>query len=132
MSVPCEVAVRCVLPVVRAMLAKELMAVNGLKQVEVAQLLSISQPAVSLYNRSIRGKAMDLADDKDIKLQVAKIARLLVTGDLERRELILMYCGVCKTIRSKGLLCSLHKTFDSSINVADCTICKSIGSATCF
>ena len=132
MSVPCEVAVKCVLPVIRAMLAKELMSVNGLKQVEVAQLLSVSQPAVSLYNRSIRGKAMDLADDKAIRLQVAEMARLLAKGDLPRRDLVLMYCQICKTIRSKGLMCSLHKSIDSSIDVADCAICKSIEATPCF
>jgi hypothetical protein len=44
MSVPCEVAVKCILPVVRAMVAKELMTIDGLRRV--------SQPArhdVSLH-----------------------------------------------------------------------------------
>ena len=36
---------KCVLPVVRAMVAKELMAVDGLRQVDVAEFLRVSQPA---------------------------------------------------------------------------------------
>jgi hypothetical protein len=52
MSVPCEVAVKCILPVVRAMVAKELMTIDGLRQVDVAKFLRVSQPArhdVSLH-----------------------------------------------------------------------------------
>jgi predicted transcriptional regulator len=44
MLVPYEVAVKYVLPVVRAMTAKRLMAKHSLKQAEVAKLLGVSQP----------------------------------------------------------------------------------------
>ncbi|HVO85861.1 MAG TPA: transcriptional regulator, partial [Candidatus Eisenbacteria bacterium] len=77
MSVPCEVAVKCVLPVVRAMVAKELKSGNGLKQVDVAKLLKVSQPAISLYQRDMRGKAMDLEDDEEIQKLVLKMAEAL-------------------------------------------------------
>ena len=56
MSVPCEVAVKCVLPVIRAMVAKELKTVDGLRQVDVAKFLRVSQPArhdVSLHEEAI-------------------------------------------------------------------------------
>jgi predicted transcriptional regulator len=37
--------VKWVVPVVRAMVAKELIAVDGLRQADVAKLLRVSQPA---------------------------------------------------------------------------------------
>ena len=75
MSVPCEVAVKCVLPVVRAMLAKELMAKYRLKQTKVAEMLRVSQPAVSLYCRKIRGRAIDLENDENIGNLVHNFAK---------------------------------------------------------
>jgi len=131
MSVPCEVAVKCVLPVVRAMLAKELMAKYRLKQTEVAEMLRVSQPAISLYCRSIRGKAIDLENDEDIGNLVNNFARALAANKLSRRDLIPKYCEICKTIRAKGLLCELHKAFDPTINIETCELCYRNDSLSC-
>ena len=131
MSVPCEVAVKCVLPVVRAMIAKELMANYGLRQVEAAKLLDVSQPAISLYCRNIRGKAIDLENDRDVKRLVANMSASLVKDSSSHRDLIVMYCGVCRTIRAKGLLCKLHKTFDPLVDIEKCELCVASESVRC-
>lgn len=123
MSAPCEVAVKCVLPVVRAMVAKELMIKHKLKQTEVAGILRVSQPAISLYRRRLRGKAINLENDKDVQKQVTNVAQALAENKLSRRDLIPKYCEICKTIRAKGLLCELHKAFDSTINIDACELC---------
>jgi predicted transcriptional regulator len=123
MSVPCEVAVKCVLPVIRAMLAKELMAEYHLKQREVAEMLKVSQPAISLYGRKMRGRAINLEKDDDIGKQVRSFAKVLAENHLSRRSLISKYCEICKTVRAKGLLCELHKTFDPTIDIETCEIC---------
>jgi predicted transcriptional regulator len=132
MSVPCEVAVKCVLPVVRAMLAKELMANYRLKQTEVAEMLRVSQPAISLYCRSIRGRAIDLENDEDVGNLVRNFARALAANKLSRRDLIPKYCEICKTIRAKGLLCELHKAFDPTINIEACELCYRNDSLSCM
>jgi predicted transcriptional regulator len=131
MSVPCEVAVKCVLPVVRAMVARQLKDNNDLKQVDVAKLLKVSQPAISLYQRNMRGKAIDLENDEEIQRLVSKMAESLVKGKLAHSDLILTYCQICRTIRAKGLLCKLHEAFDSTIDADTCGICKSIENS-CF
>jgi predicted transcriptional regulator len=123
MSVPCEVAVKCVLPVARAMIAKELVTKYKLKQTEAAQLLKVSQPAISHYGRKTRGKAINLKRDKDVGELVQNIAKSLAEGKPSRRDLIPKYCEICKTIRAKGLLCKLHKTFDQTIDIEACTLC---------
>jgi predicted transcriptional regulator len=122
MSVPCEVALKCVLPVIRAMIARELMDKYGLKQVEVAKLLGVSQPAISLYCRSIRGRAIDLENDSEIKRLVTDTAELLV-NNLSRRDLIVAYCEMCKLIRGKGLICKLHKAIDPLVDIEKCELC---------
>ncbi len=123
MSVPCEVAVRCVLPAIRALIAKELTTKYQLKQKEAAKILNVSQPAISLYYRRIRGKAIDLETDKGIMDLVEKMAKSLVESKPSRRALISMYCEICREIRAKGLLCKLHKVFDPTIDIEACELC---------
>jgi len=124
MSMPCEVAVKCVLPVIRAMLAKELITKNRMKQTEAAEILRVSQPAISLYSRKIRGTAISLENDEDIGKLVSNLAAALAQNKLSRRDMIPKYCEICKTIRAKGLLCELHKAFDPTINIETCTLCR--------
>ena len=125
MLVPCEVAVKCVLPVVRAMIAKELMLKHKLKQVETAKLLGVSQPAISLYFRNRRGKAIDLEDENDIARLIEKLAASLAKGNSSPKDFIPAFCEICTTIREKGLMCKLHKAFDPIIDIEKCGICLS-------
>lgn len=132
MSIPCEIAVKCVLPVVRAMTAKELIAKHHLKQVEAAKLLKISQPAISLYSSKIRGKAIDLENEKDVKKLIENLATSLANGKLSHKDFVLTFCEICKTIRAKGLMCKLHKAFDPSIDIEKCGLCAIITDDKCI
>jgi len=123
MSIPCEVAVKCVLPSVRAMIAKELTSKHDLKQEEVARLLGVSQPAISLYYRKMRGKSIDLENDPDIEKLIEGLADSLAKRGLSRREFIIRFCEICKAIRAKGLLCKMHKAFDPALNIDECRLC---------
>jgi len=126
MLVPCEVAIKCILPAVRAMLAKELMTKYELKQAKAAKLLGVSQPAVSLYYREMRGKALDLEPDKEVKILIEKLAASLAEGNVSHKAFIPMFCEICRTIRAKGLMCKLHKAFDPAINIEECELCSLI------
>jgi len=123
MSLPCEVAVKCLLPPVRAMIAKTLTTRYNLTQTEAAKRLGISQPAISLYERKMRGKAINLENDPEITKLIENFADALAKGELPRKSFIQAFCEICKTIRSKGLLCQMHKTFDPAIDVEKCELC---------
>jgi predicted transcriptional regulator len=123
---PCEVAVKCLLPSVRAMLAKELMVRHNLRQAEAAQLLGVSQPAVSLYYRKRRGRAIELQDDNDIAKLIDDLADSLSAGNVSHRDFVSMFCRICKTTRAKQLLCKMHKSFDASIDIEKCGLCLRI------
>ena len=123
MLLPCEVAVKCVLPAVRAMITRELMMKHKLKQVETAKLLGVSQPAISLYFRERRGKAIDLENESDVALLIEDLATLLAKGNSSPEYFISAFCEICATIREKGLMCKLHKAFDPTIDIEKCGIC---------
>lgn len=132
MSLPCEIAIKCLLPPVRALLAKELTAKHNLKQSEAAELLGVSQPAISLYQRKIRGKAIDLEKDPEIMEQVENLANALAKGNLAYKDFIQMFCGICRKIRAKGLLCNMHKTMDPSVDTEKCGLCLAASSMNCI
>ncbi|MEM2319009.1 MAG: hypothetical protein QW142_06315 [Candidatus Bathyarchaeia archaeon] len=126
MLLPCEVAVKGLLPPVRAALAKQLMTKHGLKQVEAARLLGVSQPAISLYNRKMRGKALDLEKDKTIEKLIEELADALAKGGVSHKDFTLKFCEICKAARAKGLLCSMHKILDPEFEIEKCHLCMTV------
>jgi len=105
------------------MIAKELTTKYDLKQAEAAKLLGVSQPAISLYYRKIRGKAIPLENDPDIAKPIENLAALLAKGGVSHKDFISMFCEICRIVRAKGLLCKMHKAFDPSIDIEKCGLC---------
>jgi predicted transcriptional regulator len=126
MLTPCEVAVKCALPSVRAMVATQLMNKHDLNQAQAAKLLGISQPAISLYQKKLRGNSLDLWGDPDIAASVVKQAEFLANGDANTRNNLAWFCSVCKTLRAKGYLCKIHKDLDPTMDIESCDFCKDI------
>jgi predicted transcriptional regulator len=105
------------------MLAKTLTIKHNLKQAEAAKLLGVSQPAISLYDRKIRGTAINLENDPEITKLIEDLADSLVKGESSHRDFIQAFCRICKTIRAKGLLCQVHKSLDPQIDIEKCQLC---------
>jgi hypothetical protein len=125
--VPCEVAVKSVIPSIRALMANELVEKHGLRQDEVAELLGISQSAVSKYTRKVRGYVVKIDDAEEILPLINKMIELLVNGDYQRREFLGFFCQTCKTIRRKQLMCRLCRKTDSTIEIEECRFCLTYG-----
>jgi len=114
------------------MIAKSLTTRYNLTQTEAAKRLGISQPAISLYEIKMRGKAINLENDPEITKLIENLADALAKGDLPRKDFIQAFCEICKTIRSKGLLCQIHKTFDPAISVEKCELCLLANALRCM
>jgi predicted transcriptional regulator len=104
---------------------------HNLNQAQAAKLLGLSQPAISLYARKMRGKALDLEEDAEIAKLVSNLASSLAEGNLSHKEYIPKFCEICRTIRAKGLLCKMHKAFDPSINIEECELCTTMNQLRC-
>jgi predicted transcriptional regulator len=113
------------------MVANELMNKHNLNQTEAAKLLGISQPAVSLYQQKLRGNSLDLDGDQEIAALVTKHADFLVNGNPTYKDIIGSFCGMCKTIRNRGLLCKIHKAFDPTMDVESCGFCQTADTLPC-
>lgn len=125
MITPCEIAVKSVIPAVKAMVAKGLVEKHGLKQNEVADLLGISQSAVSKYTRELRGRAITLDNVQEIQAPINNIITLIASGTYQREEFLKLLCQACITIREKGLMCGYCQRSDPRAKIEECTLCTS-------
>lgn len=123
MKLPCEIAVKSVVPAIRALLAKELTETYGMKQQEAANLLGITQTAISKYTHHVRGSILPIEKEKEVKILVVKTAASLANGNLDRTTLALQICSTCKFIRKKGLMCELCKRANPTLNTELCKLC---------
>lgn len=131
MLMPCEVAVKSVVPSIRAFVATELTQSYNMKQNDVAELLGITQTAVSKYTTQVRGATLKINQTEEIQSMMKKIANQLANGEIKRQDLAIKFCEVCKTVRKTGIMCNLCKRSDPTINVKTCLVCKS-GDMTCI
>ena len=124
MKLPCEIAVRSVVPAIRAMLAKELTQTHKMKQNDAANLLGITQTAISKYIHQVRGSSL-LIESETVTMKIASTAIALVNGELKRKEVPLQICNVCKLIREQGLMCGICRQINAIPNEEECNLCIS-------
>lgn len=101
MKSPCELITKYVLPVFRAMVAKQLMEIYGFSQNQVASKLGITQAAVSQYINSKRGAKMveELMQVPGVRKTLNDVTKTLATSD-DTDEMVLAFCRLCSVIKS--------------------------------
>jgi predicted transcriptional regulator len=129
MLLPCEVAVKSVIPAIRSAIARELTQTHGLKQKEVAELLGVTQTAVSKYTSHCRGAIFEVTEVEGVKPVLEKTVLLLANGEIDKYKLAEMLCQVCGIIRQSGLMCILCKVSDPNIDNSKCIVCCPNGNA---
>jgi hypothetical protein len=123
MLLPCEVAVKSVIPAIRSAIARELTETHGLKQKEVAELLGVTQTAVSKYTSHCRGAIFEVTEVQGVQPIIKRTVLLLANGQINKYELAEKLCLVCGIIRQSGLMCILCKISDPNIDTNKCIVC---------
>ena len=123
MLLPCEVAVKSVIPAIRSAIARELIESYGLKQKEVAELLGVTQTAVSKYTSHCRGAIFEVTEVEGVQPVIKKTVLLLAKGEIDKYELTKKLCTVCGIIRQSGLMCILCRVSDPKIESTKCIVC---------
>lgn len=123
MIIPCEIAVKSVIPAVKALMANELVEKRGLKQDKVAEILGISQSAVSKYTRKVRGYVIKVDDIEEIEPLIKKMIDLLVSETYQRAEFLRFFCQTCMIIRKTNLMCQFCRKADPKIKIEECGFC---------
>ncbi|MCL6579067.1 MAG: helix-turn-helix domain-containing protein [Candidatus Bathyarchaeota archaeon] len=123
MILPCEVAAKSIVPAVKALMAKQLVEKHDLKQDKVAEILGISQSAVSKYTRNVRGYVIKIDKTQEIESLINQMIDLLLNGTYPREEFLRYFCQICIIIRKKGLMCQYCKKADPNIKIEECHFC---------
>ncbi|MEE8239392.1 MAG: helix-turn-helix domain-containing protein [Nitrososphaerales archaeon] len=124
MLLPAEIETRTSVPALRAMVAKRLLGEYDLSQKEAAEVMGVTQAAISNYLRGTRGSAFTIGNDSRIDTLIQEVAEMMV----ERRapsSIISKFSQACTLIRTERLLCDIHKQLEPSIDVESCHVCDS-------
>ncbi|MEJ2272546.1 MAG: hypothetical protein P8X91_08750 [Candidatus Bathyarchaeota archaeon] len=95
----------------------------GLKQQEVAELLGVTQTAVSKYASHCRGAIFEVTEVDGVEPIFKKTVFSLANGDMNKYELVEKLCMVCNVIRESGLMCILCEVSDPNIDNSQCIGC---------
>jgi predicted transcriptional regulator len=123
MLLPCEVAVKAVIPAIRSAIARELTQSHGLKQQKVAELLGITQTAVSKYTRFYRGTVIEVQRIDEANVIIEETVTSLANGQMDKYQLAQQLCVICGIIREKGVMCELCSISDPTIDNSKCLAC---------
>lgn len=96
----CELYTKCILPAVRALLAKKLIQDYSMTQTEVAKLFGISQAAINYYLHGRRcGRLVSsLEEEPLVRDFVERMAEEVAKGRVKNFGVLV--CQLCKAIRS--------------------------------
>ena len=124
MLLPCEVGVKTVLPAIRALIARDIVEKHGFKESQAAELLNLSQSAISRYTTRNRGNLISIENVPEVQILVEQMINSLLGKSNQTIETLELFCQICKTIREKGLMCELclEKMHNPSLDV--CEFCR--------
>ncbi len=121
---PEELAVKSALPALRASIAKELMSKHGMTQTKAAELLGVTQTAVSYYLRNKRGSgAQDSIQVEEVRRSISEITGMLAGKEVDRRAVVTKFTEALLYIRRHRLLCNVHKQYEPQLDVDACDVC---------
>jgi hypothetical protein len=118
----CEVVVSSILPAIRSLLTKDLLTTYHLTQKQAADLLGLTQPAISQYIIEARASKVKLLEKQpDVMKMIEDLAYNIVNKNIKHKEIQLRFCKICKSIRQSRIICRLHEEMYPQI--APCIKC---------
>lgn len=122
MILPDELSAKIAVPALRAAVGRKLLADYDMKQSRVAEMLGVTQSAVSNYLRGKRGRAMELQDVEAQQI-IDEIVRMLAGGRPRPQDVIARFAEACELLKRKRLLCNIHERLEPSLDINSCHVC---------
>ena len=125
MLLPCEVGVKTVLPAIKAVMARDLVEKHRMKEKQAAEILGLSQSAISRYKTKDRGNIITLENEPEVQKLIDQMTAFLIYEPHKKQEILDLFCATCETIRKKGLMCQLCKEKMHKQWAESCAFCSS-------
>jgi len=97
--------VKTVLPAVKAVMARQIVEQHGFNEQQAAELLGLSQSAVSRYISKERGNNLQIESSAEILALINQMVTTLIKEPTNKMEILDLFCQTCRAIRKKGLMC---------------------------
>lgn len=117
-----EAVARYVYPSLRRRLV-EILRERGLTQTQIAELLHITQSAVSRYLRMNRGALIEVEKFQDIDEKLKGLANTIVREKPDEYYIHGELVKIAVEMLGKGYVCSFHSKVDPEIDPKLCRIC---------
>lgn len=117
-----EAVARYVYPSLRRRLV-EILRERGLTQTQIAELLHITQSAVSRYLRMNRGALIEVEKFQDIDEKLKGLADTIVREKPDEYYIHGELVKIAVEMLGKGYVCSFHSKVDPEIDPKLCRIC---------
>ena len=115
------------MPAIKALMARTIMENHGMKEQQVAEILGLSQSAISRYTTKERGNIITIENVPEVQTLIDKMVNLLLYEKSQKTtEVLETFCQVCKIIREKGLMCELCQKKTRQKWLEMCDFCRSI------
>ena len=116
---PQEIEVRYILPAIRREISRIFIEEHKLSQKEAAEILGLTEAAVSQYQHSKRAKEVVFSDKvvEEIKSSVGRI----LTDKKNKQRVIAEIYRISSLTNVKHILCDLHRS--QSRDLHNCNIC---------
>ena len=126
MLLPCEIGVQTVLPAIRALMARTIIEKHGMKEKQVAEILGLSQSAISRYTKKNRGNIITIENVPEVQKLIDQMVHLLLFEKPNpTTEILDLLCQTCSLIRKKGLMCKLCQKKVRENQAEICEFCRS-------
>ncbi|MFN6992018.1 MAG: transcriptional regulator [Fervidobacterium sp.] len=111
----CEVVVTSVLPAIRSLITRDLIENHKLTQEEAANLLGLTQPAISQYKKEARGvKVRLLEKNQELIKLLDELTIDILNKNVNEKAIGMKICNICNKLKNDGSISKLKK--DSRLN----------------
>ena len=122
LQLPSEIVVERFLPTARAMLAREL-AAEGCSQQTIADMLGLSQAAVSKYLSGEQSGDPRFADNAEMQATIEYIASGFADGSVDEYEALAELLELIESFEDRGPICAVHEAEMPALQGMGCDLC---------
>ena len=116
--------VKTVLPAVKAIMARQIIEKHGLNEQQTAELLGLSQSAVSRYVGRERGNLLEIEGSTEILALISQMVTSIIKEPENKTEILNLFCQTCTAIREKGLMCPFCQKEMTQAWAEKCLFCR--------
>jgi predicted transcriptional regulator len=109
---------------VKAIMARQIVEKHGLNEQQTAELLGLSQSAVSRYISKERGNLLDINGSTEVLALVEQMVTSLIKDPSNKTEVLTLFCQICTAIREKGLMCPFCQKEMPTEWAENCVFCR--------